>query len=84
MQLCHVFFGFMCRGRELQRRLAERQKEIEADTRDRQKEKDELEELRSKIYAEEHVDPSAEFERVSWLNCDSAIIVVACWVIVVF
>jgi len=44
--------------------LQEREKEIEADARDRQKEKDELEELRNKIYSEEHSDPNAEFERV--------------------
>jgi RNA-binding protein 25 len=58
--------SFVCiRGRELQRRLAEREKEIEQDGRDRQREKEELEELKNKIFSEEHDDPSAEFERVS-------------------
>jgi len=48
----------------LQKRLAEREKEIEQDGRDRQREKEELEELKTKIFSEEHEDPSAEFERV--------------------
>ena len=43
------------RGRELQKRLAEREKE-------------ELEELKTKIFSEEHDDPSAEFERVCALS----------------
>jgi len=60
-RLC--FFAFF-RGRELQKRLAEREKEIEQDGRDRQREKEELEELKTKIFSEEHDDPSAEFERV--------------------
>jgi RNA-binding protein 25 len=59
--MCFVYI----RGRELQRRLAEREKEIEQDGRDRQREKEELEELKTKIFSEEHDDPSAEFERVS-------------------
>lgn len=52
------------RGRELQRRLAERLKEAESDTRDREKEKDELEELKSKIFSSAYEDPTAEFEKV--------------------
>jgi RNA-binding protein 25 len=51
------------KGRELQRRLAERVKEAELDTRDRQKEKEEIEELKNRIFSGEHEDPSAEFER---------------------
>jgi ATPase subunit of ABC transporter with duplicated ATPase domains len=39
------------KGRELQRRLAERVKEAELDTRDRQKEKEEIEELKNRIFS---------------------------------
>lgn len=53
------------RGRELQKRLEEREKEMELDARDRQKEKEEIEELRAKIFASESTDPNAEFEKVS-------------------
>lgn len=52
------------RGRELQRRVAERLKEAESDTKDRQKEKEEMEELRRRIFAEEHEDPNEAFEKV--------------------
>lgn len=52
------------RGRELQKRLAERVKEAESDSRDRAKEKEEIEELKHKIYSSEYDDPNAEFERV--------------------
>ena len=48
--------------------MAEREKEIEQDGRDRQREKEELEELKTKIFSEEHDDPGAEFERVSAIN----------------
>jgi RNA-binding protein 25 len=58
------------KGRELQRRLAERVKEAELDTRDRQKEKEEIEELKNRIFSGEHEDPSAEFERVRVLYPD--------------
>lgn len=53
-----------CRGRELQKRLEEREKEMELDARDRQKEKEEIEELRAKIFSSEANDPSAEFAKV--------------------
>ncbi|GLV45567.1 uncharacterized protein CBL_02587 [Carabus blaptoides fortunei] len=52
------------KGRELQRRLAERVKEAELDSRDRAKEKEELEELKTKVFSGEHEDPTAEFERL--------------------
>lgn len=55
------------KGRELQKRLAERVKEAEADTRDRNKEKEELDELKNKIFSSEHEDPASEFERVRFL-----------------
>jgi Flp pilus assembly protein TadB len=59
-----VFYCF--RGRELARRLASREAEIESDARDRQREKEELEEIRSKVYSDKGCEnPSAEFERVS-------------------
>lgn len=47
------------------RRMKEREKEIEEDILDRQKEKDELEELRKKLVEEGHPDPEGEVERVS-------------------
>ena len=55
----------LIRGRELQKRIAERVKEADSDNRDRLKEKEEIEELKSKIFSGEFEDPSAEFERVS-------------------
>ncbi|KRT79601.1 hypothetical protein AMK59_7721, partial [Oryctes borbonicus] len=51
------------KGRELQKRIAERVKEAESDNRDRSKEKEEIEELKNKIFSGEFEDPSAEFER---------------------
>lgn len=45
--------------------MKEREKEIEEDILDRQKEKDELEELRKKLVEEGHPDPEGEVERVS-------------------
>lgn len=57
------------RGRELQRRLEERAKEMEMDARDRQKEREELEELKAKIYANNEVsDPETEYAKVQLLN----------------
>ncbi|KAJ8934706.1 hypothetical protein NQ318_008504 [Aromia moschata] len=38
-------------------------KEAELDNRDRLKEKDEIEELKNRIFSGEHEDPNAEFER---------------------
>lgn len=52
------------RGSLLQKRLAERVKEAETDTRDRQKEKEEIEELKNKIYSAGHEDPITLFEKV--------------------
>lgn len=43
-------------------------KEAESDTRDRLKEKEEIEELKNKIFSGEFDDPNAEFERV--MNLD--------------
>ena len=48
----------------MERRRSERDREMESDLRDRQKEKEELEELKNKIFAEGHSDPSATFEKV--------------------
>lgn len=48
--------------------MAERVKEAEYDTRDRAKEKEEIEELKNKVFSGEYDDPNAEFERVSQ-NC---------------
>lgn len=52
------------KGSALVRRMKEREKEIEEDMIDRQKEKDELEELRKKLVEEGHPDPDAEVERL--------------------
>jgi len=52
------------KGRELQKRIELREKEIEEDGRDRQKEKDELEAIREKIYNSDLKDPELEFAKV--------------------
>lgn len=52
------------KGRELQKRIELREKEIEEDGRDRQKEKDELEAIREKIYSSDFKDPELEFAKV--------------------
>lgn len=49
----------------MQKRVADRLKEAEMDNRDRLKEKEEIEELKNRIFAGEHEDPNAEFEKVS-------------------
>lgn len=54
------------KGRELQRRLADRVREADADGKDRQREQEELEELKSKIFSGEYDNPTQEFEKVSW------------------
>lgn len=46
----------------------EREQEKEMDTRDRVKEKEELEELRAKILAEGHDNPDAAFQKVRGRN----------------
>jgi RNA-binding protein 25 len=53
----------------LQRRLNEREKEMEADERDRMKEREELEEIRKRLMEEGHPDPEAEMERVCVSIC---------------
>lgn len=60
------FADHFFRGRELEKRLAERMKEVESDNRDRFKENEEIEELKNKIFSGEYEDPTAEFERVSY------------------
>ncbi|KAI5705533.1 hypothetical protein M8J75_016101 [Diaphorina citri] len=52
------------KGREMQRRLDERIKEMESDAKDRQKEKEELEELRAKIFSSQNKNPDEEFRKV--------------------
>ncbi|GIY06696.1 hypothetical protein CDAR_578031 [Caerostris darwini] len=52
------------KGSSLVRRMKEREKEIEEDILDRQKEKEELDELRKKLVEEGHPDPEAEVERL--------------------
>lgn len=54
----------MNRSSALSRRLKERDREIESDNRDRQKEKDEIDELRRRLTDEGHPDPLAEVRRV--------------------
>lgn len=53
------------RGREMQRRLDERIKEMESDAKDRAKEKEELEELRVKIFSSQNKNPDEEYRKVS-------------------
>lgn len=48
----------------MQRRLAEREIEIGLDNRDRHKEKEELEELKAKIYSGDSNNPDYEFAKV--------------------
>lgn len=64
LEIIFIVFFWHFRGRELQKRLAERVKEAESDSRDRAKEKEEIEELKHKIFSGESEDPTAEFERV--------------------
>jgi len=52
------------KGSYLVRRMKEREKEIEEDMLDRQREKEELDELRKKLVEEGHPDPEAEVERL--------------------
>ncbi|EZA57521.1 hypothetical protein DMN91_003379 [Ooceraea biroi] len=53
------------KGKELSRRLEERALEAEADSRDRCAERQELQRLRDKLYADaSNPDPAAEFERL--------------------
>ncbi|CAH1262377.1 RBM25 [Branchiostoma lanceolatum] len=52
------------KGSALQKRLKERQKEIELDEMDRRKEKEEIEEIRRRLMEEGHPDPQAEVERL--------------------
>lgn len=52
------------KGRELQRRLTERERESLKDAEDRKKELDEIEELKSAIYSDPALsDPAQEFQR---------------------
>lgn len=51
------------RGRELQRRLSERVREADADSKDRNKEQEELDELKNKIFSGEYDNPTLEFEK---------------------
>lgn len=48
----------------MQRRLNERVREIETDEKDRNKELEELEELKTKVFSGEYENPKLEFERV--------------------
>lgn len=60
---------FFFRGRELARRIAERDREKESDNKDRQKEKEEIEEIKNKVMEEDHEDPKAAYEKV---DCSSS------------
>lgn len=62
--LKHVISGVSCRGSALQKRLRDQEKEIEADERDRKREKEELEEIRQRLLDEGHPNPDAELRRV--------------------
>lgn len=60
---CVLCCVLCCRGRELQRRLGDRVREADLDAKDRNKEQEELEELRNKIFSGEYENPSQEYER---------------------
>jgi len=48
--MMNVFSSFyIFRGKELQKRLTDRTKELESDNRDRQREREEIEEMRLKV-----------------------------------
>merc|ERR1719352_1162400 len=52
------------KGRELQRRLADREREAAKDSEDRRRELDEIEELKSAIFSDPKLsDPATEFQR---------------------
>lgn len=61
------FLSFSHRGSALQKRIRDREKEVELDERDRKREKEELEEIRQRLLAEGHPDPDAELQRVGHL-----------------
>lgn len=65
LMLIFLFFSLFFRGSALQKRLRDREKEIELDERDRKREKEELEEIRQRLLAEGHPDPDAELQRVN-------------------
>lgn len=52
------------KSRELQRRLAERVREADQDAKDRNKEQEELEDLKAKVFSGEFENPTQEFERL--------------------
>ena len=47
---------------------------MEADERDRKREKEELEEIRQRLLAEGHPDPDAELQRVSYYHIRNSIL----------
>ena len=51
------------KGAKLEQRLAERNRELQKDVEDRQREKEEIEELRAQIVKEGYKDPAAELQR---------------------
>jgi hypothetical protein len=51
------------KGAKLEQRLAERNRELQKDVEDRQREKEEIEELRLQIVKEGYKDPNAELQR---------------------
>jgi len=52
------------KGREIQRRLADREREAEKDAEDRKRELDEISELKSQIFSDPKLsDPASEFQR---------------------
>lgn len=53
----------------MQKRIRDREKEVELDERDRKREKEELEEIRQRLLAEGHPDPDAELQRVGHSCC---------------
>lgn len=51
---------------------------MEADERDRKREKEELEEIRQRLLAEGHPDPDAELQRVGYYHIHNILRVLLC------
>lgn len=59
---------YFCRGSVFQKRLRDREKEMEVDEWDRKREKEELEEIRQRFLVEGYSDLDVEFQRVRYFN----------------
>jgi len=62
-----TYTNIIFRGRELSRRITDREREKESDDKDRQREKEEIEELRNKVLESDAPDPTAFYQKVNIL-----------------